>query len=178
MVNFWKRSMSRTPTAGRHGPEQVRALGQAGADQQAAVGAAADGEFGRGRVAIGDQPFGGGDEVVEDVLLVVLLARLVPRLAVLAAAAQVGDGQDAARLQPDDLAGAERGRQGDVEAAVAVQVGRVLAVQRQALAVGQEQRDARAVFAGVEDLTRLVVVGVESRPGADGRPCSVPVGMS
>ena len=47
------------------------------------------------RVLVGDQPLGRGDEVVEDVLLLELRAGLVPGLAVLAAAADVGQGVDA-----------------------------------------------------------------------------------
>ena len=42
----------------------------------------------------------GGDEIVEDVLLVGLHAGLVPRTAVLPAAAQIGDRVDAAHLYP------------------------------------------------------------------------------
>ena len=49
---------------------------------------------------VGDQPLGGGVEVVEDVLLVAAHAGAVPLLALLAAAAQVGDGVDAAGLDP------------------------------------------------------------------------------
>ena len=90
MVNLWKRSMSITPTAGSARAEEVGPLGQARADEQAAVAAAADRQAGRARVAVGDEPLGGGDEVVEHVLLVGLHPGLVPVLAVLAAAAQVG----------------------------------------------------------------------------------------
>ena len=75
---------------GQGGAEEVGALGHAGADEQAAVAAAADGELGALVYLFGDQPLGGGDEVVEDVLLVQLGAGLVPVLAVLAAAAEVG----------------------------------------------------------------------------------------
>ena len=53
-----------------------------------------------------------------------LRPRLVPRLAVFAAAAQVGLGIDAPHLHPDQVAHAERRRQRDVEAAVAVEQGR------------------------------------------------------
>ena len=61
------------------------------------------------------------DEVVEHVLLLQLRAGAVPRLAVLAAAAQVGDGEHAAHLQPHQHGHAERRLLRDVEAAVAVQ---------------------------------------------------------
>ncbi len=58
-----------------------------------------------------DQPLGRGDEVVEDVLLLQLRARLVPRLAVLAAAAEVGHRVDAAQLHPGEPVRRERRRQ-------------------------------------------------------------------
>ena len=44
-------------------------------------------------VLVVDQPFGRGDEVVEDVLLLAEHSGLVPVLAVFAAAAEIGDGQ-------------------------------------------------------------------------------------
>ena len=47
-----------------------------------------------------DQVLGDGDEVVEDVLLLLEHAGLVPRLAVLGAAAHVGRHPDAAALEP------------------------------------------------------------------------------
>ena len=54
---------------GQAGAEQFRPLGHHGADQQPAVAAAVDGQLVGPGVFVGDQPLGGGDEVVEDVLL-------------------------------------------------------------------------------------------------------------
>ena len=58
--------------------EEVGALVDDRADQQAAVRPALGGEPGRRGVLVGDQPLGRGDEVVEDVLL---LAASCPRRA-------------------------------------------------------------------------------------------------
>ena len=60
-------------------------------------------------VVVGDEPLGGGDEVVEDVLFFQLDAGLVPGFAVLAAAAEAGLGVDAAHLHPEDVGGGEGG---------------------------------------------------------------------
>ena len=76
------------------------------------------------RPALGDQVLAGGGEVVEHVLLALAHAGAVPLLAVLGAAAQVGDRPDAAGRDPGQrLRGVGRGER-DVEAAVAVEHGR------------------------------------------------------
>jgi hypothetical protein len=62
------------------------------ADQQPAVRPALNRQFFRRRVFIGDQPFCGGDEIVEDVLFFQLRPGFVPFFAVFAAATQVGRG--------------------------------------------------------------------------------------
>ncbi len=90
-------------------------------------------------------------------------AGVVPVLAVLAAAAQAGDGVDAAHLEPGDRARREGRRHRDVEAAVAGEQRRVLAVARRPLARGDEQRDPRAVLRGIEDLHRLVGGRIEGQ---------------
>ena len=97
--------MSMTPTAGSAAPNRSGRCVIARADEQAAVAAAADGELVGTGVFLGDQPFGGGDEIVEHVLLLCLRAGLVPLVAILAAAAQVGDRIDAAHLHPDERCG-------------------------------------------------------------------------
>lgn len=83
---------------------------------------------------LGHQVLGGGVEVVEDVLLVEQAAGVVPALAVLAAAADVGDGHDAAEvLHEHQPRHAEARLHVDVEAAVAVDQRRVGAVAGQVL---------------------------------------------
>jgi hypothetical protein len=74
-----------------HGAAQVGALRHRHTDEQPAVGAAEHGEaVTRGEVA-GDEPVGGGVEVVEDVLLALAAPGVVPLVALLEAAAQPGD---------------------------------------------------------------------------------------
>ncbi len=80
----------------------------------------------------------------------------MPALAVLAAPAQVGDGQDAAPVQPDEARRAEGRGQIDVEAAVAVEQGGPRAVPGKALLVDQEHRDLGAVLRDIEDPFHLV----------------------
>ena len=121
MVNLSKRSMSMTPTCGDDRAEEVGTLEFAGADEQSAVAAAGDGEFGGRGVLVGDEPFGEGDEVVEDILLASAGAGIVPGFAVFAAAAEAGLRVDAAHLHPHDVGGRELGHEGDVEAAVGVE---------------------------------------------------------
>ena len=70
---------------------------------------------------LGDQILGRGDEIVKYVLLVLLHAGFVPGPAVFAAAAQIGHGKHASHFQPDNAAHRERGRQRNVESAIAVQ---------------------------------------------------------
>ena len=82
-----------------------------------------------------DQALGGGDEVVEDVLLALQASGVVPRLAVLAAAAQVAPPR---YTPPASSQGTMLERKlgvwHDVEAAVAVEERRVRAVLLQVLA--------------------------------------------
>ncbi len=152
--------------------EELRPLGHDRADEEAAVRAPGDGQPVRRGVLLLDEILGRGDEIVEDVLFLVEHAGLVPGLAVLAAAAQVGLGEDAAVLQEDDVGRAEAGRDGDVEAAVGREEGRVLAVELEPFLVDDEHRDFRPVLARVENLLRLVAGGVEldlARPEDLGR---------
>src|SRR5208282_4239157 len=96
-------------------PVKVWALRHAGADEQSTVRSSLDGELVPGREFLGDQPLGRGDEVVEDVLLVGTGPGLVPLLAVLAAAAEVGDRVDSTHLHPGQIHRFEARLDGDVE---------------------------------------------------------------
>lgn len=102
---------------GQGGSVELGPLGHAGADEEAAIAASADGEaVGRG-VLVGDEPFGRPDKVVEDVLLLQFGAGFVPGFAVLAPTAEVGQGIDAAHFQPSGDGDREGGGETDVEAA-------------------------------------------------------------
>ncbi len=105
------------------GAEQLRPLGQRGADEQAAVRAPGDRQpLGR-RDPVRDQPGRRRDEVVEHVLLVAEHAGAVPALAVLAAAAQDRQRVGPAALEERDRRGRPGGQHADVEAAVAGEQG-------------------------------------------------------
>ncbi len=84
-----------------HRLEEVGPLHRDGADQQAAVAAAHDAEVRRRRDApFAIEVFGDGDEVVVRALPVLLQRGFVPVGTELAAAADAGDDEDAAALEP------------------------------------------------------------------------------
>src|SRR2546428_753574 len=87
----------------------------AGADEEASVRATLDCQSLRGRVPLRDEVLGARDEIVEHVWLVVEHPRLVPRLAVLPAPAEVRDREEAAELEPQEAARLEARGEGDVE---------------------------------------------------------------
>ena len=153
------------PHRGERRPEEFGPLVQHGPDEQAAVRAARDGEPGRLGDRVVDQELGGGDEVVEDVLLVLEHARPVPALAVLPAAPQVGLRVDPAAFEEHEVRRIEARRQADVEPAVAVEQGRVVPVARHVLPVGEEHGDLGAVLRGEEHLVGLVLLEVEGNVG-------------
>ena len=62
--------------------EQFRPLRHYRADEQPAVAAALDGQFVGSGVFVADEPLGGGDEVVEHILLLQFRAGQVPCLAI------------------------------------------------------------------------------------------------
>ena len=103
MVNLWKRSMSITPTPGRAAPNRSGRCVMAGADQQAAVAAAADREL-RGEVYLfAISHSAAAMKSSNTFCLLQLHAGLVPVLAVFAAAAQVGHRVHAAHFHPDEV---------------------------------------------------------------------------
>lgn len=108
--------------------EEAGALGEAGTDEEAAIGSSGDGELRGGGVFFGNEVFGAGDEVIEDVLLFQFHSGLVPVLTVFATSAKVGDYVDAAHVEPGDGGGGVAGKDGDIEPTVGVEIGGVLAV--------------------------------------------------
>jgi hypothetical protein len=91
------------------------------ADQKAPVAAPLDRKFVRTGVFLVDQPFGRGDEILVRLGPVELDGRLVPILAVFAAAADVGHRVGSPHIHPLDGRHLEARSDGDVEAAVTVQ---------------------------------------------------------
>ena len=108
-----------------HSPgAEVRPLRDRGADEQAAVGPAPDGQLTACRPAVRDEFLGRGMEIIEHVLLPLAHAGPVPFLAFLAAATQPGDHVNPAGLNPGENRGGEGRRQAHVEPAVPVEDGR------------------------------------------------------
>ncbi len=143
-------------------------LGEGGAHEQPAVAAAGDGQlFGPG-VPGGDHQPAGGVEVVEDVLLVGEVALLVPLIAVFAAAADVGLGEDNALLDEDAGRGAEIGRDIDAIAAVAGHDAGMGAVEEEAFLPDDVHRHAGAVLRNGELPDDLAVGIVDGRFHGDG----------
>lgn len=130
--------------------KQVRALVDDGADEKAAAGFALDRQPSGGRGPTSFQIFAGGDEIVEDVLFFFKPARIVPRLAVFAAATNVGHRQHAALFHPGEPRGRPDGYHADTEAAIAIEQGRSGAGR--VSPPDDEHRNARAVLGGVEAL--------------------------
>src|SRR6185437_12075809 len=83
------------------GAVKVRALGHGRTHKQAPVASAFDGQPRRIGVMVLDEPFSGGKEIVEDVLLLLPHAGVVPLLAKLPATAKVGQRKYTAVLRPD-----------------------------------------------------------------------------
>src|SRR5688500_15209142 len=96
--------MSATGTA-QDRAEQIRPLDHRGADQQPAVASPFDRDLRGAGVSLADKELGGRDEVVEHVLLLVEHPGAMPFLAVLAAAAQVREREDAAAVEEWKVAG-------------------------------------------------------------------------
>ncbi|KAG1542625.1 hypothetical protein G6F50_014081 [Rhizopus delemar] len=145
-----------------HRTEQFRVLGQHVAGQQAAVAAALPAQVpGGGELAL-DQVTRHRGHVFIGLVAVLLQRRLVPARAVLATATDVGDHVYAALLQPGaaHATGVARGQR-DLEATVAVQQGRIGAIQLHRLVVHHEVRHAGAVLAGGEVLLDPLALGIE-----------------
>jgi hypothetical protein len=149
----------------RHGtdrrPEQVGALRECRPDQQTTVGAAPDGQPLRFRPPLVDEILGGGDEVVEGVLLAAEHPGPVPVLAVLPSPAEVGDGVAPAGLQPGIEVPGERREHVHGEAAVAVEEERCRPVSGGVTAMHQKHRDPGAVLRREEDLLHHVGRGID-----------------
>src|SRR3546814_2353319 len=86
-----------------------------------AVRAALDRELALAGDPLANQKFARGDEVVEDILLLVEPPGVVPRLAIFAAAAQVRDREHAALVDPREPGRREGGGHRDVEATIAIE---------------------------------------------------------
>src|SRR5439155_12440302 len=114
--------------------------------QQAAVRAAADSQVLRGGDAVADQLLRHGREIVIDALPVLLQSGTMPLRAELATAANTGEDEDAAALEPRGAGIRAVGRRaGDLESAVGAEQGGIIAVALHVAAMHDEERDLGAV---------------------------------
>ena len=89
----------------------------------------------------------------------------MPAFTVFTAATQIRDCIDTAHFHPGDSANTETGGDGNIETTIAIEQSWVRAIKLQTLLVSNEHRHFRAVFAGIEDLLRLVVVLIKFNLG-------------
>ncbi len=147
-----------------HRPEQFRVLGQHVAGEQATVAAALDAQVRRRGHLARDQVAGHRGEILVGAVAVGLERGLVPARAVLAAASDVGHHVHTALLQPAHAHATRISRgQRDLEAAIAVQQGRVAAVVGDVPGTHHEVGHAGAVLGGGEVLLDHAAFGVEER---------------
>src|SRR5262249_35882356 len=116
-----------------------------------------------------DQILGAGDEIIEDVLLFGEVATPVPFFAEFAAASEVGNGIDAALVQPDAANEVEARHLAAAVAAVAVENARVPAVKPCAFLANDVERNARAIFRDSEIANHFAVAEVGRRSAKQGR---------
>ena len=146
--------------------EEVGTLSHTSSHEQSTIASALDGEIVLGGVLLVDEILGSRDEIVKHVLLLQLCACHVPILAILTATTQHSMHVDAATLHERNHVGEVEGIVGDVEAAVAVEQQRVLAVELKALLIGDKERGACAVLACVELHLGGVVLRAEAHLGS------------
>src|SRR5260370_10056034 len=128
--------------------EQLGMLGDRSDHQKSAVAAAEDGELGGVRVFVSNQIFSGGEEVVENRLLFLKHAGMVPILAEFSAAPKIGVSENSAMLDPDEHERPGKWRFTEVEAAVASQNKSIQTVELQALLVKHKHGNAGLVLGG------------------------------
>jgi hypothetical protein len=102
------------------------------------------------------EEFTSGDEVAEAVHLLLALAVLVPAIALVLAAAHMGDGVDEVPINDAERVGGEAGRNRQAIGAIAVKEEGGAAVERRLLAVEQRHRHRLAVSCRRHDAARDV----------------------
>ena len=100
------------------------------------------------------QIFARGDKVGEAIGLFLALAVAVPAIALVLAAADMGDGIDEAAIHQAESVGGEGGRDGHAVGAIAIEQKRRRAVELRVLAVEQRDRDRLAVLGGRHNAAR------------------------
>src|SRR6185437_4788798 len=141
--------------------KQFGALSHRGADEQAAVASASNGEFVGRCVFVLDQPFRRGDKVVKDILLFIQHACTMPCFAEFATAAQVSDGVEPSLLNPPRDEGIESRCKAHVEAAVTIEDRGSMTVRLEIFLVNERHRYFGPIFGVVPDLLGGVLLGAE-----------------
>src|SRR5215471_18358816 len=161
MVNFWKRSMSMTPTFGKAAPKRSGRCVMTAPTSNPPLLPPPIASFGVDVNLLSIRYCAGRDEIIEHILFRVKHPGLMPFLAVLAAAPQVRNSVNAAHFHPDQISRRERRRAGNVEPAIAVKISRRLAVSFHSFFVWDKHRHARAIGALVKDLFSRVIIRIE-----------------
>lgn len=145
-----KRRKKRTHVEAQHvedadvgdgGAVKLGSLVDACTDEEAAVGAAIDGDLALGGDLLRDEVLGRALEVVKHVLLALFRAGLVPALAILGTAADVGDGEDGLVVLDPGQDGPARERDG--VSAVARRRGLEGLLDRVCVSQGRRERRGR-----------------------------------
>jgi hypothetical protein len=142
--------------------EEIGALGEHIADEQTAIGAAADSEVAwRGDISL-DQIFGDCDEVVVGGLAIFFQGGLVPGGAELATAADIGEDIDTALFEPCGAGDcAVAGEHGDFETSIPVEQGAVASIQLQVIPADLEVRDEGSILREGMELIDAQAGGIE-----------------
>src|SRR5262245_66645354 len=116
---------------------------------------AIDGELLGRRVSLADQKLRGREEIVETALLPLEHAAAVPFLSVLSPSANIRNGIDASRREPERNVRLVRGFHDGAVPAIPGPETRLRRVESQPLRRGQEHGDARPILRDEEHLFRL-----------------------
>src|SRR5262249_44526045 len=123
--------------------------------QQSAVRSTCDGKSLGSGVFVVDEPLGGGDKIIEYVLLVLEHSRFVPFLAVFIATPQIGQSQHSAGFKPRELRRSKRWQSPETKSTIASQQDGIVPIQRQPLAMHDEPRHRRPVLRLIRNLLHL-----------------------
>src|SRR5262249_57802546 len=115
------------------------------AHQHSAGGASVGDDAAASRVTLLHEKFARGDEISKGIDLLLALAFGVPPVALVLAAADVGDGKDETAVDEREPARGKRGGNGDAVGAIAVEKQRRRAVQPGALLIEEGYRHGFAV---------------------------------
>ena len=85
----------------------------------------------------------------------------MPLLTILATPAQIGDRINSAHFHPHQAGNRKTRHEGDIKAAIAVEIGGIVPIQLNPLLMGNKHRYPRAILTLVEHLLGFVIVWIE-----------------